>query len=360
MSYQYTTPVNAVQTTQAQPRPAILADVGVAGNSATALQVLDEFLSMTPQVASSIVDLNAGDVLLTRRVLIKMAGMMKEKEARLGTVYSSVPQTQQAALDEGFFVKEKPEPLVAMASQFITQQTSTPGSLSDLLDAKLVDIPKFSPADDDPILNEAAKATADILLTTEKAVTRKPKSTATLPQNSISVEDVMALLQQENQEAVSSVTDSSDADVDVDEPETELLSQIEITEPLKENMPDDLTSQLPTKVVKQTMRSGQSVACEGNLVVLGDVHTGSEISATGDIVIWGELRGIAHAGANGNENAEIRAMKIEALQLRIGEHIARRPDRIYYHKSQADRPLHPEVARVSEGEIRIFTESFGK
>ncbi len=111
MSYQYTTPANAVQTTQAQPRPAILADVGVAGNSANALHVLDEFLSMTPQVVNSIVDLNAGDILLTRRVLIKMSGMMKEKEARLGTVYSSVPQTQQAALDEGFFVKENPNPL---------------------------------------------------------------------------------------------------------------------------------------------------------------------------------------------------------------------------------------------------------
>ncbi len=226
------------------------------------------------------------------------------------------------------------------------------------MDAKLVDIPKFSPADEDPILNEAAQATADILLTAEKTASLKAKSKTTLPQDTISVEDVMALLQQENKEAVSSVNNTTDTDLE--EPETELLSQIEITEPLKEDMPDDLTSKLPTKVIKQTMRSGQSVACDGNLVVLGDVHTGSEVSATGDIVIWGELRGIAHAGANGNESAEIRAMKIEALQLRIGEHIARRPDRIYYHKSQAARPLHPEVARVSEGEIRIFTESFGK
>jgi len=78
------------------------------------------------------------------------------------------------------------------------------------------------------------------------------------------------------------------------------------------------------------------------------------VTAGGDIVVWGELRGIAHAGAQGNYRSEIRAMKIEALQLRIADYIARRPDRIYYHKESPEGAFSPEAARVADGEIKIF------
>ncbi len=95
-------------------------------------------------------------------------------------------------------------------------------------------------------------------------------------------------------------------------------------------------------------------------MIVGDVHTGSEITAAGDIVVWGELRGIAHAGAKGDYRTEIRAMKIEALQLRIADYIARRPDRIYYHKDGAENIISPEVARVADGEIKIFKTTLPK
>ena len=109
-----------------------------------------------------------------------------------------------------------------------------------------------------------------------------------------------------------------------------------------------------TLYLRQTLRSGQTVRFKGHVVIVGDVHAGSEITAGGDIVVWGELRGIAHAGAQGNYKSEIRAMKIEALQLRIADYIARRPDRIYYHKEGAEHMLSPEVARVADAEIKIF------
>lgn len=102
-------------------------------------------------------------------------------------------------------------------------------------------------------------------------------------------------------------------------------------------------------MMKQTLRSGQHVSHKGHLVIIGDVNPGAEIVADGDITIWGALRGMAHAGANGNTNAEIRALKFEPLQLRIANAIARSPDR-------SKGPIvssGPETARIVEGKIRI-------
>lgn len=99
----------------------------------------------------------------------------------------------------------------------------------------------------------------------------------------------------------------------------------------------------------QTLRSGQTVNHKGNLVIVGDVNNGAEVIAEGDILVWGALRGIAHAGSNGNEQAEIRALKLAPLQLRIAQCIARAPDRKNYKTST----LGPEMARIVDGQIRI-------
>ena len=103
-------------------------------------------------------------------------------------------------------------------------------------------------------------------------------------------------------------------------------------------------------MMKQTLRSGQSVTHRGHLVVIGDVNPGAELVADGDITVWGALRGMAHAGAGGNTNAEIRALKFEALQLRIAHAIARSPDR---NKAASTVSSGPETARIVDGKIRI-------
>ncbi len=111
---------------------------------------------------------------------------------------------------------------------------------------------------------------------------------------------------------------------------------------------------LETVFYKQTLRSGQVLEASGNIVIVGDAHSGSEILADGDIIIWGFLGGIAHAGRHGKVDAEIRALRIEAVQLRIGNHIARRPDRLF---KNLKKQRGPEVARVRGGEIQIFEDT---
>lgn len=104
----------------------------------------------------------------------------------------------------------------------------------------------------------------------------------------------------------------------------------------------------PTLLVRRTLRSGQRVRFNGNVVVLGDVNPGAEIRAGGDIVVMGWLRGLAHAGANGDDGAKVSAFRLDPTQLRIGPHIGRAPDH-----GEALMPDIPEIAEVRDGHLVI-------
>lgn len=116
-------------------------------------------------------------------------------------------------------------------------------------------------------------------------------------------------------------------------------------------------SKLPTLYMQQTLRSGQTMSYDGNIVIIGDVHPGSEVIAKGDITIWGVLGGIAHAGARGNDFAKIRALKINAIQLRISGFYARRPDSLNIPFIQRSNEFTPEEARVENKEIAVYKMS---
>jgi septum site-determining protein MinC len=104
--------------------------------------------------------------------------------------------------------------------------------------------------------------------------------------------------------------------------------------------------------LRQTLRSGQTVSHKGHLVIVGDVNPGAELMAEGDITVWGALRGIAHAGIGGNVSAEIRALKLQPIQIRIAHAIARSPDKPQV-KFASQKGAGPETARLVDGKIRI-------
>lgn len=110
----------------------------------------------------------------------------------------------------------------------------------------------------------------------------------------------------------------------------------------------------PTKYIKQTIRSGQVINYEGNIVIVGDCHPGCEITAFGDITVWGVLSGIAHAGAGGNQKARVRALKMNAIQLRIASCYSRRPDSLNTAYPDKTNSFTPEEARILNGEIVVF------
>ncbi len=100
--------------------------------------------------------------------------------------------------------------------------------------------------------------------------------------------------------------------------------------------------------VTSTVRSGQRVVHGGHVVIGGDVNSGAEILAAGDIMVFGTLRGLAHAGCQGDENARIVAGSMRPQQLRIASQIARAPEN---NEKDARRP---EVARIENGAIQVF------
>jgi len=97
---------------------------------------------------------------------------------------------------------------------------------------------------------------------------------------------------------------------------------------------------------KRTLRSGRTIHSEGHVVVIGDVNPGAEIIAGGDVIVWGRLRGVVHAGAQGDEGATVCALDMAPMQLRIAGYIATSP------KEQRREPR-PESARIRGNRIVV-------
>jgi septum site-determining protein MinC len=105
--------------------------------------------------------------------------------------------------------------------------------------------------------------------------------------------------------------------------------------------------------LETTIRSGTEIRHHGHVVIVGDINPGGSVIATGDILVWGRLRGVAHAGAQGNIHSRIMALQIEATQLRIANQVARTP--------KPPDQFYPEVAYVSQEGIKLARATeFGK
>ena len=99
--------------------------------------------------------------------------------------------------------------------------------------------------------------------------------------------------------------------------------------------------------VRKNVRSGQKISYDGTLIIFGDVNAGAELVATGHILVLGTLRGVAHAGCQGNKQAIVYATNLCSLQLRIADLIARAPD------GESNERHVPELARIIDNYLVI-------
>ena len=189
---------------------------------------------------------------------------------------------------------------------------------------------------------------ADVQVPTEEPVAEELYQT-TIPTK----EDV-----QDELDVIFGSNPTQNAFYEMTEPEEQYASKEELTDiivPEVEYTKEDLELEsFPTKYIKQTIRSGQVINYEGNVVIIGDCHPGCEITAFGDITIWGVLSGIAHAGSAGNQKARVRALKMNAIQLRIANCYSRRPDSLNTVYIEKTNSFTPEEARIINGEIVVF------
>ena len=97
--------------------------------------------------------------------------------------------------------------------------------------------------------------------------------------------------------------------------------------------------------INHTVRSGQRIECEGDIVVLGDVNPGGEVIAGGSIAVFGRLRGLAHAGCSGRKDVCVAAVNMGPKQLRLSGRVVTFPDR--------EETGGPEVAEMRDGKVVI-------
>jgi Septum formation inhibitor len=65
----------------------------------------------------------------------------------------------------------------------------------------------------------------------------------------------------------------------------------------------------------------------------------------------GNLRGVVHAGANGDETAVVMALKLRPQQIRISNYIARSPDEPDVKAEESSNS--PEIAYIEKNAIVI-------
>ena len=293
-----------------------------------------------PDVKGKNVCLKLGSLDLKQSQLLSIKALIESKSALISLIDTKSEQTEASAVSLGIIVS-KAEPVVDTDENNTVEEES-----AEITDAEQ------TASDDADIENKTVEITADIKLPVFPVETTD------------GVEDVY---DEVSTQEISEIIPSEDYDRNNFEAlavHEGLISSEEVSkyilldtgnvlpEGIEENSSD--TSLLPTLYLNQTLRSGQTVSYEGNILILGDAHPGSEIIATGDITVWGILGGIAHAGSAGNIRSKVRALKLNAIQLRIAGLYARRNDTLNVPYVQKTDEFTPEEAQIEDGKIVIY------
>lgn len=98
----------------------------------------------------------------------------------------------------------------------------------------------------------------------------------------------------------------------------------------------------PTKVIKKTVRSGQAIVHDGDIMLIGNLNDGGEIISSGNVVIIGEARGIVRAGSRGDEESIIYAAFMTPELIQIANHVI--------HMSE---PIENAIAYLRGGKVLV-------
>ena len=338
----------------------------------------------TDSASNKRVNLKLGSVDLNQSQLLSIKSLINGINSSLVTLSADSEQTKQAALSLGMVIDngvEIPEPTqyvpmtehIALEEQVLETEKAQVDDSSDNEQQAYTDRNDTEKEEE----TEATELKADSYIEEkelEDELNKPVSQTDTEVKEEIKEEIKSGLDTLYENTEVNSVTATAGSIFDSEQkleklfeeqeikqeniPETGISVKIEIPDyeiPEEEYTEEDYAiMEMSTKSYKQTVRSGQVINYDGNVVVIGDCHPGSEIIATGDITVWGVLGGIAHAGAKGNKKARIRALNLNAIQLRIAQYYARRPDSINIMYAGKTNTFTPEEARILKDNIVIL------
>lgn len=318
--------------------------------------------------------LNLGEIDLNQSQLSSIKSLINSMSSTLTFIDTKSQTTKTAATGMGIVVTNPDSPVVTSPPE----PEMTYKTIDEMIQSieELPNLPKTTNVADETIEEEDEQE--DINNIVEVDIPSTPREYDKLDDevelssdnedevdNKIEKKDVPALdsvEQEESQDELDVIFDTEQKLEKMFEKEVPVVDEILVTDKYSAMVAssDEYTEEdfeldsFQTKYIKQTIRSGQVIDYEGHVVIVGDCHPGSEIKAKGDITVWGVLSGIAHAGSEGNEKARIRALNMNAIQLRIANCYARRPDALNVVLVEKTNSFTPEEARIINGEIVIF------
>ena len=301
-----------------------------------------------PEVKGKNICLKLGSLDLKQSQLLSIKALVESMSSSLASIDTLSEQTQASAVSLGIMIASIPADTVSDLTAGQISSESLPYH-EKAVEEKTEDLSEVNQQLDE---NKTVEVHADIEL---------PKSSIETTEgiediyDEVSTEELSEVIPSENYET--NTFDSlaaSEGLLPVEEASKYILLDTGnvLPEGIEENSVN--TESLPTLYINQTLRSGQTISYDGNILIIGDAHPGSEIVAGGDITVWGILGGIAHAGSNGNVTSKVRALKLNAIQLRIAGLYARRNDTLNVPYVQKTNEFTPEEALIEDGKIVIY------
>lgn len=104
-----------------------------------------------------------------------------------------------------------------------------------------------------------------------------------------------------------------------------------------------------TKFVRTTVKAGEALEYEHNLIIIGDVERGAVVRTGGNIFVLGSLLGTACAGSTGKTDSVIVAMRLMAENIEI----AGICQQVKTGVLKKLLPGVPEIAYIMDSEIKI-------
>lgn len=116
---------------------------------------------------------------------------------------------------------------------------------------------------------------------------------------------------------------------------------------------DNLIRNNTGKFHKGTLCDKDLLEVDASIVILGDVNEGAKVISKGNIVVLGALKGIAHAGVGGNQEAFVAALKMSPKKLRIADisYVSEEKKSIFSRKN--NKLNQPKVAKIVGGRIEV-------
>ena len=291
-----------------------------------------------PEVKGKNICLKLGKLDLKQSQLLSIKALVESMEASIAYIDTKSEQTEASAVSLGIMIKELSDDLTAdiSAGNFSETNQYSEEAVVEKIEGKE---------------NKTVEVQADTGISSSIETTEGVEDVY----DEVSAQELSEIIPSEDYERTDfGMLAASEGLIPTEETSKYILLDTGnvLPEGVEENSENNESA--PTLYINQTLRSGQTITYDGNILIIGDAHPGSEIIAGGDITVWGILGGIAHAGSNGNVTSKVRALKLNAIQLRIAGLYARRNDTLNVPYVQKTNEFSPEEALIEDGKIVIY------